>query len=73
METRKRIQREEHPDTLTIMGNLASTYNSQGRWKEAELLKIQVIKTRKRMLREEHPNTLTNMSNLTLTYSSQGR
>ncbi|RYP50881.1 hypothetical protein DL769_010894 [Monosporascus sp. CRB-8-3] len=28
----------DHPDTLTSMGNLASTYWDQGRWKEAELL-----------------------------------
>src|SRR3954469_21221439 len=26
----------EHPDTLTSMANLASTYRNQGRWKEAE-------------------------------------
>jgi Tetratricopeptide repeat len=30
--------REEHPDTLTSMGNLASTYWNQGQWAEAEEL-----------------------------------
>ncbi|KZL84223.1 TPR domain-containing protein [Colletotrichum incanum] len=27
-----------HPDTLTSMANLASTYRNQGRWEEAEKL-----------------------------------
>jgi Tetratricopeptide repeat len=39
----------EHPDTLTSMANLASTYSDQGRWKEAEDLEVQVIETRKRV------------------------
>ncbi|KIL55165.1 hypothetical protein M378DRAFT_91312, partial [Amanita muscaria Koide BX008] len=36
-----------HPDTLTAMANLASTYRNQGRWKEAESLEVQVMETRK--------------------------
>jgi hypothetical protein len=31
METRKRILGIEHPDTLTSINNLASTYSDQGR------------------------------------------
>ena len=50
METRKRVLGEEHPDTLTSMANLASTYRNQGRWKEAEELEVQVMETRKRVL-----------------------
>jgi tetratricopeptide (TPR) repeat protein len=50
METRKRVLGVEHPDTLTSMANLASTYGNQGRWKEAEELFIQVMETRKRVL-----------------------
>ncbi|OCK72799.1 hypothetical protein K432DRAFT_430890, partial [Lepidopterella palustris CBS 459.81] len=38
MGTRKRVLGDEHPDTLLSMGNLASTYRNQGRWKEAEEL-----------------------------------
>ena len=30
MDTRKRVLGEEHPDTLTSMGNLASTFRNQG-------------------------------------------
>ncbi|KAJ5460953.1 uncharacterized protein N7458_002505 [Penicillium daleae] len=30
----------DHPDTLTSMANLASTYWNQGRWEEAEQLEV---------------------------------
>ncbi|PCD38687.1 hypothetical protein AU210_007153 [Fusarium oxysporum f. sp. radicis-cucumerinum] len=71
--TRSKVLGEEHPDTLTSMANLASTYRNQGRWKEAEELDIAVIESRKRTLGEEHPSTLTSMANLALTYWKQGR
>jgi hypothetical protein len=35
---RVRVLGDEHPDTLTSMADLASTYRNQGRWKEAEEL-----------------------------------
>src|SRR5947199_422365 len=40
-----RVLGAEHPSTLTIMANLASTYRNQGRWKEAEGLVAKVIGT----------------------------
>ena len=40
METRNKVLGQDHPDTLTSMANLASTYRSQGRWKEAEELDV---------------------------------
>jgi Tetratricopeptide repeat len=55
------------------MANLASTYQNQGRWKEAEDLEVQVMETRKRVLGQEHPGTLTSMNNLAFTLKSQGR
>jgi tetratricopeptide (TPR) repeat protein len=64
---------EEHPDTLTVMANLASTYSDQGRWKEAEELEVDVMEIRKRVLGKEHPDTLTSMANLASTYRNQGR
>ena len=73
METRKRVLGAEHPDTLTSMANLASTYRNQGRWKEAEELEVQVMETRKRVLGAEHPSTLTSMNNLAFTWKWQGR
>jgi tetratricopeptide (TPR) repeat protein len=73
MQTMKRVFTTEHPDTLTSMANLASTYRNQGRWKEAEELQVQVMQTMKRVFTTEHPATLTNMGNLALTYRNQGR
>ncbi|CAN9281338.1 unnamed protein product [Alternaria alternata] len=62
-----------HPDTLTSMVNLASTYINQGRWGEAEKLDVQVMETSKTKLGADHPDTLSSMNNLASTYSNQGR
>ena len=72
-ETRKRVLGEKYLDTLASMAKLASTYRSQGQWKEAEQLDVQVLETRKRDLGEEHPDTLTSMANLASMYRNQGR
>ncbi|KAJ5908062.1 hypothetical protein N7495_000744 [Penicillium taxi] len=64
---------EDHPDTLTSMANLASTYRDQGRLEEAERLEVQVMETRKTTLGEDHPSTLNSMTNLASTLYSQGR
>jgi hypothetical protein len=73
LELRASTLGEEHPDTLTSMANLASTFWNQGRWKQAEELEVQVMKTSLRVLGEEHPNTLTSMANLASTILNQGR
>jgi Tetratricopeptide repeat len=73
MEIRKRVLGEKHPDTLISIGNLASTYRNQGRWKKDEELEVQVMEMRKRVLGEEHPNTLISMANLASTYRYQER
>jgi tetratricopeptide (TPR) repeat protein len=71
--TSSRVLGQEHPNTLTSMANLASTYRNQGRWKEAEDLEVLVMETMKRVLGQEHPDTLTSMANLASTYRNQGR
>ncbi|BDD58982.1 hypothetical protein MAP00_004217 [Monascus purpureus] len=73
MESRKTVLGPEHPDTLTSMANLASTFRNQGRWTEAEQLEIQVMELRKTVLGPEHPDTLTSMANLASTFRNQGR
>jgi len=45
----------EHPDSLTNISNLASTYTNQGRWNEAEGLLVSVVKTKKRVLARTIP------------------
>jgi hypothetical protein len=47
---RKRVLGAEHPETLTSMADLASTFRGQGQRKEAEKLEIQVAEMRKRVL-----------------------
>ncbi|PZD25883.1 CDC6, Cdc6-related protein, AAA superfamily ATPase, partial [Pyrenophora tritici-repentis] len=73
METRKTKLGADHPDTLTSMANLASTYRNQGRWNDAEKLFVQVMETSKTKLGADHPSTLTSMANLASTYWNQGR
>ncbi|KAH8586919.1 hypothetical protein B0O99DRAFT_527732 [Bisporella sp. PMI_857] len=46
------------------MANLARTYRSQGRWRKAEELFLQVIEISKMKLGADYPNTLTSVSNL---------
>jgi hypothetical protein len=52
LEASRRVLGEEHPDTITAMANLASTYWNQGRWKEAEELQVKVLEVRRRVLGE---------------------
>jgi len=73
METSKWVLADEHPDSLTSMGNLALTYSEQGRWKEAEELEVPAMETSKRVLGEEHPTSLRSMAYLASTYRNQGR
>ncbi|KAJ5454948.1 hypothetical protein N7530_012717 [Penicillium desertorum] len=73
METRKTKLGEDHPDTLTSMSNLASTYRNRGRWEEAEQLEVQVMETRKTKLGVDNHDTLTSMNNLSVTYKNQCR
>jgi tetratricopeptide (TPR) repeat protein len=72
-ETRKRVLGQEHPDTLTSMVNLASTYRNQGRWKEAEELQTRELDICSRVLGQEHPDTLSSMENLAWILKSQDR
>lgn len=70
---RQEILGEAHPDTLTSMANLASTYRKQGRWKEAEELEVRVMEMKKKVLGNEHPSTLTSIASLASIYRNQGR
>jgi hypothetical protein len=63
----------DHPDTLTSMANLASTYRNQGRWKEAEQLQAKELEICKRVLGVDHPDTLISMANLALIFRGQGQ
>jgi len=59
METSKRVLGVEHPDTLTVMNNLAHTWKSQGRNVEAlELMKACLL-LRTQNLGVDHPDTIS--------------
>jgi len=63
----------EHPETLTATANLAVTYQTTGRTKDATLLGEQVLADRERILGPEHPDTLRARANLTVSYWTAGR
>lgn len=70
---REELLGAEHPETLTVVSDLASTLWRQGRLEEAERLEIRVVEAWKRAEGEEHPKTLDVMSNLATTISNLGR
>ena len=53
----KKLLGEEHPSVAKTLGNLASLYDDQGRYDEAETLFIQALDMRKKLLGDEHPHT----------------
>jgi hypothetical protein len=63
MEKMKRVLGDDHPTTVTSMGNLVSTYWNEGRWNDAEMLYV-VVEKRKRVLGDNHLITLMSMGNL---------
>ncbi|KAL7792476.1 P-loop containing nucleoside triphosphate hydrolase protein [Trichoderma ceciliae] len=72
LELRQKVLGTEHPDTITAMESLASTYYSQGWYSKAEPLKVQVLNLRKEVLGDKHPDTIEAIGNLASTYYSQG-
>jgi hypothetical protein len=57
LEKRREILGVEHPDTLTLMGNLASTYWAQGKMAEAAALEEEVLEKHKQIPGAGHPDT----------------
>jgi hypothetical protein len=64
---------DDDEERLRLASNCAIFLCSDGRYKEAEGLQVQVMQMRKRVLGDEHPDTLTSMANLASTYRNQGR
>ena len=63
----------EHPDTLSSVNNLASSYQDQGWYGEAGPLYQRALAASEKVLGPEHPDTLIRINNLALLYHSQGR
>jgi tetratricopeptide (TPR) repeat protein len=60
-------------ERLRLASRCATTLLSDGRYKEAEDLFVEVMETSKRVLTDEHPDTLNSMHNLAFTLQSQSR
>jgi len=54
----------EHPGVAININNLATLYDSQGRYEEAEPLYLQALDLRKKLLGDEHPHTKITRKNL---------
>ncbi|MBQ3489055.1 MAG: tetratricopeptide repeat protein [Clostridia bacterium] len=63
---------EEHPGTLTALGNLAFTYGNLGDHRKALELQEKVYALMCKILGEEHPDTLNTLNNLAPTYGDLG-
>ena len=63
----------DHPDTLTSMNNLASTYSALGQHDKALAMNDKVLAARQTKLGADHPDTLTSMRNLAITYTALGQ
>jgi tetratricopeptide (TPR) repeat protein len=63
----------EHPETATVLDNLANLYCDQNRYKEAEPLYLQVLNIRQQILDSEHPETVTTLDSLARVSSAQGK
>ncbi|KAJ7812563.1 acyl transferase/acyl hydrolase/lysophospholipase [Mycena olivaceomarginata] len=73
LDRQKQLFGANHPDTLTAMANLATTYHQLGRYQEAEPLGVTVLDKRKQLFGANHPSTLDAMANLAATYRQLGR
>ena len=63
---------EEHPDTLTSLNNLATTYGNLGNHRKAAELLENVYALQSKILGEEHPDTVISLNNLAVTYGQLG-
>lgn len=64
---------DEDRGRLNLAQRCARALYSDGRYKEAEELDVQVMQTTTRLLGNEHLDTLISMNDMALTYSNQGR
>lgn len=63
----------DHPDTLSTLNNLATSYRSMGRGQEALELDEAVAERRQAILGPEHPDTLKSLHNLANSYAALNR
>jgi tetratricopeptide (TPR) repeat protein len=64
---------DDEEGRLDLAWKCAMALYSDGQYKAAEELQVEVTEKRKRVLSDEQPDTLTSIANLALTYSIQGQ
>ena len=57
----------------TSLNNLASLYNSQGKYSEAEPLYLDALEMRKRLFTGDYPDVASSLNNLAVLYRNQGK
>jgi tetratricopeptide (TPR) repeat protein len=62
----KRLFTGDHPYVASSLNNLASLYDSQGKYSEAELLYLDALAMSERTQGTNHPNTIIFRNNLQL-------
>jgi tetratricopeptide (TPR) repeat protein len=73
LETRRRVLGNEHPETLTMLNNLATLLKAEGRLTEAETYMREALETRRRVLGDEHPDTIASLNNLGTILLAEGK
>jgi hypothetical protein len=63
----------DHPDTLSIINNLASVLQCQSKYEEADKMHRQTLELREKALVVDHPYALTGINNLTKVLSHRGK
>src|SRR5436305_1300206 len=63
----------DHPDMATSLDNLATLYQYQGKYDEAEPLFQRSLTIREKVLGPDHPDAAESLNNLALLYQDQGK
>ena len=73
LELRRKLLGDFHPDTLSVMNDLAELEIDEGKFAAAQSLNLQVLEARRRVLGENDPATLKTLDNVATTYEKQGQ
>jgi len=73
LEFRMKLFGSEHPDVISSINNLATSYYSQHRYEEAEPLFKQALELRMKLFGSEHPDVAIGINNLAALYRAQKR
>ena len=65
LELHKEVVGLKHPNTISAMANLASTWQQQGRSDKAERLQLEVLELYKEVVGSKHPDTIRAIENHT--------